>query len=300
MWMDATTRASLQEPRPPDRHLAPGAPPPRAWRARLELEFTRRETRTVLTGDRHTGPLLVQKTLYPEGDEPCHAIVLHPPAGIAAGDELALAADVGPCARALLTTPGATKWYRSAGSTAGSRTSLRVADGAVLEYLPREAIVFDGARADVHLEMDLATDARLIGWDLWCLGRTASGEAFRTGRLKLATCLRRNGRLCWEERGALDGGAPLLRSAAGFAAQPVYGTLWAAGPDAPRAVIAACRAVPLGAAGRGAVTQLPELLLARYLGPSTEEAFAWFTALWALLRPAYAGREAVRPRIWSV
>ena len=106
--------------------------------------------------------------------------------------------------------------------------------------------------------------------------------------------------LCWEERGAFDGGSALLDAAAGFAGQPVFGTLWAAGPEAPRGLIDACRALPLEDAGRGAVTQLPEVLLARYLGPSTEEAFAWFTALWSLLRPVYAGREAVRPRIWSV
>jgi urease accessory protein len=298
--MDATMKAPTPEPRPPDTHPAPGGPATRAWHAALELSFERRGTGTVLTHERHTGPLLVQKTLHPEGDDPCHAIVLHPPAGIVAGDQLSLDAAVGPRAQVLLTTPGATKWYRSAAAAAGSTTHLRVADGAVLEYLPREAIVFDGARAGVLLEMDLGTDARLIGWDLWCLGRTASGEAFRSGRLQLVTRLRRNGRLCWEERGAFDGGSALLHSKAGFAGQPVFGTLWEAGPEAPRGVVDACRALPLEGAGRGAVTQLPEVLLARYLGPSTEEAFAWFTALWSLLRPVYAGRDAVRPRIWSV
>jgi urease accessory protein len=170
----------------------------------------------------------------------------------------------------------------------------------VLEYLPREAIVFNGAHASVLLEMDLGAGARLIGWDLWCLGRTASGEAFKSGRLGLVTRLRRAGRLRWEERGSFDGGAALLRARAGFAGKPVFGTLWAAGPEAPRGVVDACRAVPLGDAGRGAVTQLPEVLPARYLGPSTEEAVAWLTALWSLLRPTYAGRDAVRPRIWSV
>ena len=48
-----------------------------------------------------------------------------------------------------------------------------------------------------------------------------------------------------------------------------------------------------------ATTQLPGLLVARYLGGSTEEAFAKFSALWKLLRPAVMQREAVPPRIWS-
>lgn len=299
--MKATITNRATDPPLLDQQAVAGTMAPGAWHAALEVEFGRRGTRTVLTRDRHHGPLLVQKTLYPEGDDPCHAIVLHPPAGIVAGDRLSLAARVRSDARALVTTPGATKWYRSAvGTSAGSTTRLTVAGGAALEYLPRESIVFDGACADVDLEMELEADARLIGWDLWCLGRTASGEAFRTGRLQLVTRLRRDGQLCWEERGTLYGGSPLLRSAAGFADQPVFGTLWAAGPAASRALVEACRAVPLDGAGRGAVTQLPQVLLARYLGPSTEQAFAWFTALWTLLRPLYAGCDAVRPRIWSV
>lgn len=279
---------------------APATAPQGGWQAALHLGFERRGARTRLVHERHSGPLLVQKTLHPEGDDPCHAIVLHPPAGIAAGDRLSLEASAGPGAQVLLTTPGATKWYRSGGSSAVSETRLTVAPAAVLEYLPREAIVFDGADASARLEMELAPGARLIGWDLWCLGRTASGESFRCGRLELATRLRCGGRLRWEERGVLGGGAPLQHASAGFAGQPVFGTLWAAGPDAPRPLLDACRQVELGRPDRGALTQLPEVLLARYLGPSTEEALAWFTSLWSLLRPVYGGREAVRPRIWSV
>jgi urease accessory protein len=298
--MDATMNAPAADCPTPAGHPAPAAPSPPVWCATLQLAFERRGQGTVLERQQHCGPLLVQKTLHPEGADPCHAIVLHPPGGIVAGDRLSLEAAVGPGAQVLLTTPGASKWYRSAGATAGSTTRLSLADEAVLEYLPREAIVFNGANASVQLEMDLGADARLIGWDLWCLGRTASGETFRSGRLQLVTRLRRSGRLCWEERGSLAGGSALLGARAGFAGESVFGTLWAAGPQAPRALVDACRAVPLEGAGQGAVTQLPDVLLARYLGPSTEQALAWLTALWSLLRPLYAGREPVRPRIWSV
>jgi urease accessory protein len=298
--MDETMTGRAADRLPPAGYTAPAAPTVRAWHAQLQLCFERRGAGTVLARERHAGPLLVQKTLYPEGDDPCHAIVLHPPAGIAAGDQLSLEAAIGPGAQVLVTTPGASKWYRSTGAAAGSATRLTIADGAVLEYLPREAIVFNGANANIRLDMDLGADARLIGWDLWCLGRTASGETFRCGRLRLVTQLRRAGRLCWEERGSLDGGSALLRAGAGFAGEPVFATLWAAGPEAPRGVLDGCRAVPLEGPGRGAVTQLPDVLLARYLGPSTEQALAWLTAVWSLLRPVYAGREAVRPRIWAV
>ena len=255
--------------------------------------------RSVLASAQHVGPLRVQKMLHPEGDDPCHAIIVHPPAGIASADQLALEVRVRSNAHVLLTTPGATKWYRSAGPTARCEARLCVETGAALEYLPREAIVFDGARARSMLEMDVAPGGRLLGWELWCLGRTASGERFSAGHLQLETRLTCAGRMRWQERGALAGGTSLLQMAAGFDGQPVFGTLWAAGPEPARELLDECRAVPLDHGGRGALTVMPGLLLARYLGPSTEQGFAWFTALWSRLRPAYLGRAAVPPRVWS-
>src|SRR5262245_42061215 len=96
------------------------------WRAELALRYESRAGRTILAGRRHDGPLVFQKPLYPEGDAVCHGIVVHPPAGIAGGDELHLQADVGG-GHALLTTPGATKWYRSAGPLATSDVRWSIA-----------------------------------------------------------------------------------------------------------------------------------------------------------------------------
>jgi urease accessory protein len=200
-------------------------------------------------------------------------------------------------AHALLTTPGAGKWYRSAGPWAAQGLAFDVAAGACLEWLPQETIVFDGARARLGAQVRLAADACYIGWEILCLGRTGSGERFGKGEMRLDNRLYRDGKLVWLERGRIEGGSELLESAAGLRGEPVAGTLLAAAPSIDDSVLAACRELR-AAAGEGAVTRLPGLLVARYLGPSSEAARNWFIALWCVLRPALLGRQAIEPRIW--
>ncbi|MBM3354475.1 MAG: urease accessory protein [Betaproteobacteria bacterium] len=268
-----------------------------SWRAELALGFERAGPRTVLARRRHDGPLVVQKPLYPEGGAVCHAIVVHPPGGIAGGDALEIAIDAGAGSHALLTTPGAGKWYRSAGPEAGQSVRLDVAAGAMLEWLPQETILFSGARARLATEVRLQGDAGYLGWEIVCLGRTGSGERFATGESRFSSAILRDGRPLWLERGCITGDGVRMASAAVLAAQPVFGTLAAAFPAVGHAELEACRAVS-PEEGRGAATLLPGVLLARYLGASTESARRWFSALWRILRPACAGREAVEPRIW--
>ena len=268
----------------------------RSWKARLALEFSVAEERTRLSGKVHDGPLVVQKPLYPEGGDVCHAIIVHPPGGIAGGDELLLEGKVRERASALLTTPGATKWYRSGGPWAGQK--LRFDVHGTLEWLPQESIVFDGARAQADCEFDLAAGASLIGWDLVCLGRTGSGERYARGSYRSAFRVKREGRPLWLERGRVDGGGRLMVSPAGLGGKPVFGTLFAASSLLDRSVVENLRKEnPLE--GKGAITLLPGILLARYLGESTEAARRYFVALWRVLRPALLGREAIEPRIWA-
>ncbi len=270
------------------------------WRAGLALQFTRRDAATLLTQRRHYGPLRVQKALYPEGEAICHAILLHPPAGIAGGDELEISAVVEPQAHALLTTPGAGKWYRSAGPRAWQALKFDVAAGAVLEWLPQETIFFNGCQAMMNNHITLAEGARYLGWDVWCMGRAASGERFEQGELRVVTDVRVAGQPIWMEQGSLSGGSGLLDSAVGLARRSVCGTLLAAGSSITPELLAACRALqPQEADALHGITVLPQLLVARYLGDSSEAARAWFFELWSLLRPALLGHEARAPRIWN-
>lgn len=267
------------------------------WRARLALEFERRDARTVLASRRHDGPLVVQKALYPEGDEVCHAIVVHPPAGVAGGDELVIDVAARERANVLLTTPGAGKWYRSGGAWASQRVTLEGAHGSRLEWLPQETIVYDGARADIGWEARLAADATLIAWDIVCLGRTGSGERFDNGRLRVTTRLSRDGRLAWAERGRIEPGGPLAASPAGLAGCSVFGTMVVSAPAIDDEWLALARAKQ-PREGEAAATRLPGVLLARYRGASSEAAREHFSSLWRDLREPVTGRAAVEPRIW--
>lgn len=270
------------------------------WCAHLELSFAQRDAGTVLARRSHRGPLVVQKPLYPEGPQVCQAIVVHPPGGVAGGDALSLDIEVRACAHALITTPGASKWYRSAGPDATQSVRLTVARGGVLEWLPQETIVFDAARAAMASSIDLAAEARFIGMEVLCLGRRASGESFVSGALHLDTRIRYRGRPIWLERGQIEGGGGLLNAAAGLAGFSVSGTLLAVAQHIEPGLLAACRKIPaLETGAQHGLTQLPDMLVARYLGHSSEAARHWFANLWQVLRPALIGREAQRPRIWN-
>lgn len=278
---------------PPDDRVAAHA----GWKARLALGFERRGPRSVLASRIHEGPLVVQKSLHPEGDAVCHAIVVHPPAGIAGGDDLAIDVHAASRAHALLTTPGAGKWYRTAGPWARQRVDLAIAAGAAIEWLPQETLIYDGAQPDIRWEARLEGDARLVSWDILCLGRTASGERFTRGECRLSSRLYRDGKLQWAERGHLRPSSLATDSAPGLAGHTVFGTMIVAAIALESALVAGCREES-PREGDGGVTQLPGVLVARYRGDSTEAAREYFAALWMRLREPVFGRAAVPPRIW--
>lgn len=268
------------------------------WTAKLELAYEKRVNgSTVPSLRRHFGPLRVQKSFYPEGEDCCHQIVVHPPGGIAGGDRLVVYLEVGEGAHALLTSPGAAKWYNAYGRPAYQSLHFRVMQRATLEWLPQETILYNGSMPELSAEIDLAADARLIYSDVVCLGRPAAGECFSEGRWQQRTRLSRQGRLVWAEPVDVAGGDSLLNARVGLDSHTVVGTLLWAGPALPAELHQACRAV--AAQGAGAVSQLPEVWLARYIGDSAEAAHAYFRELWRLIRPHTLGRPAVAPRIWN-
>lgn len=274
--------------------------PASGWEADLDLGFESRTTGTLLIRNRHTGPLLVQKPLYPEGRDTCHVVVLHPPGGVAAGDRLRIGVALGERSRVLLTTPGATKWYRSEGAEARQDLRLVLAADSVLEWLPREGILFDGSNVSTGLDVTLAARALYVGWEITSFGRRASGERWQTGRLRMRTAIRRADRLLWSETADLDAAGGFAQSNVGLAGFSVCGTMVVAGCEIADELLEECRRMPCaGAALRFGITRLPAVLVVRYLGNSTEDVFDWFGGLWGLLRPVLTHRAACAPRLWA-
>ena len=284
--------------------LAPGGGTAHdSWHARLELGFSWCTNRTAVVHRRHTGPLTVQKPLYPEGDAICHALILHPPGGLAAGDRLELDIHVNPGAHAVLTTPGATKWYKAAPDRpASQRIDLTVHDCARLDWLPQDNIYFDDSHARQQFGVRLATGATALGWDATLLGRRASGEDWLRAGLHAATRITGpDGRPLWEERQVLRSGDPLLHAPQGLDGLPAYGTLWAASPACtPELAQALAADLPFDRPLRAGATALPGgLLLVRAAARHPEAIRDLFITLWLRLRPVVHGVAAQPLRIWS-
>lgn len=277
-----------------------------AWTGSLALAYRRDELRgaprTVLH-DRHDGPLRVLASLYPEAPAICHNVLVHPPGGLVGGDELDIDISVDPGAHALITTPGATRFYRSTGATATQRLHATLADGARLEWLPLETIAYSGCLGENLMRFELAPGAEMIGWDVLALGLPAADQAFARGRF--TQCVEMPGR--WLERGVIDAlDARLLDSPLGWAGQRVLGTLWFAAGSALStarrdtllaAAREACASDPLQPTS-GATAVHAAVIVLRVLAPRVEPAMALLTRAWGAWRRDAWQLAATPPRVW--
>ena len=270
------------------------------WHGHLALDYRLDETNgRSVAHDRHDGPLRVLKALYPEGPAVCHHVLMHPPGGIAGGDRLDIAIRVGAGAHALLTTPGATRFYRSAGEPALQAVDIVLQRDARLEWLPMAGIAHDGCLAENRVRFTLDAGASMIGADLLALGLPASAAPFARGRF--AQHLEWPGQ--WLERGAIDAAdARLLQSPLGLGGRTVMATLWCASGSAfsaaqREALLDAARS-DAGAA-EGSTVPHARLVLWRALGDSIEPLWARATALRARWRRLCWNLDAAPPRVWA-
>lgn len=273
-----------------------------SWAGHLQIDY-RRVDGSTRAQDRHEGPLRVLKALYPEGPGICHHTLVHPPGGVAGGDTLDVSLDLAAGSHAVLTTPGATRFYRTAGAPARQGVQARLAPGARLEWLPLENIVHDGA--DVHntLRFELAPGAEMFGWDVLALGLPATGEAWSRGRVHQHVALGgdwlESARIDADDRRLIDG--PL-----GWAGRHVLATLWwGAGDDLGAARVEAAletaRALlpPPGDLVAGVSAPGPRVVVLRVLAPRVEPAMRLLNAVRSGWRAAAWGLAPTDPRVWS-
>jgi len=280
--------------------LYPSAMQTAGWHAHLELEFELRAARTTLARRRHHGPLGVQRPFHPEPDGTCHVYVLHPPGGLVSGDTLELDVTVRTGARALLTTPAATKLYRQRDNEARQLQRFVVDTGARLEWLPQETIAYDGAAAQLETRVELADGAEFLGWELLCLGRPANHERFTRGAVKQRIELWRGSQPLLIERAHHAGGSPALSAAWGLGDAPVIGTLVYVGqPRTPELLEQLRAALESSAPGETSASELASVLVCRYRGARVEHGLLAFRSAWELLRSHGGGSQAVAPRIWA-
>jgi urease accessory protein len=274
-----------------------------AWHGHLKLDYRQDDEGRTTALDKHHGPLRVLQRLYPEGPGICHHVLVHPPGGIVGGDRLEIEMDLQPGSHALITTPGATRYYRSAGALASQDLRARIADGARLEWLPLETLVYDAALAENRLRFELAPRAEMLGWDVLALGLPAAGLPFERGHY--TQHLELPGR--WLERGriaASDQG--LLNSPLGLAGHKVMASLWfAAGqvlPTARRdALLEAAREICNShelRATAGCTAPEGGVVVLRVLAPKVEPAMTLLSQVWAAWRQLAWDLPTCPPRVW--
>ena len=269
------------------------------WEATLELSFERVGDVNTLVRRRHRGPLCVQRPFRPDPAGPCQVIVLHPPGGVVGGDRLSLDVQVGERSEALLTTPGASRFYRSLGATALQEVNMRVARGGFLEWLPQETLVFDAAQVQLETRVELAAGARFLGWEIIGFGLPASGRAFRHGECRTRWEIWRDGAPLWIDRGHWLAGDERLEAAWGLAGHSVCASLVFVGGDAASLDVVRAHLAENGFAGRVAATRLGEVVVCRALAHGTRPVLDLFSGVRARLRRIVLDAPASTPRIWA-
>jgi urease accessory protein len=274
------------------------------WHAQLQLDYIFEAGRTVAR-HRHSGPLRILQSLYPEGDDVCHNVLVHPPGGLVGGDTLEINVHAQAGSHALITTPGASRFYRSDGLTALQKTHLRVDDGARLEWLPLEAICYSACLAENRLTMELAPRAEMMGWDVTALGLPLANLPFVEGHFRQHIEIPG----VWLERGAIDASdSRLLASPAGLAGHKCLASFFfISGQHFPRErrerALDSARAVIAQhalAGTAGATSPHPQVLVVRVLAPVVEPAMALLRTLRNTWRQELWAKSASSPRIWSM
>jgi urease accessory protein len=276
----------------------------------LKLSYRSSEGKTLLDFS-HDGPLRILQSLYPEGDGVCHNVLVHPPGGVAGGDALLINAQVNSGAHALITTPGATRFYKTTAEASLQRTHLQLEAGARLEWLPLENIAYSGCVAENRLELQLAPRSEMIGWDITALGLPAANQAFERGSFTqhLELLSASDTHSPWLERGCIAADhARLLRSPLGLNGHTCLGALFfiagsAISARAKELFLSESRAVAAAHSLRatcGITSPHSQVIILRVLADHTEQVIDLCQQVRGAWRKLAWGLPNIPPRIWAM
>jgi len=266
------------------------------WIAELELRFSKSKSKTFLSTRKHIGPLTIQRPFYPEGDL-CHLYLLHPPGGIVGGDQLSIEVNTDSNSSSLLTTPGATKVYRTSDHKYSTiNQNFIVAEDSSFEWLPMETIVFPGANSQFSSKLLLSGNARVAAWEVYCLGRPAINESFDFGSLNFSLELWRDGMPILLDKLMID--KTELESVVGLRGFPVFGTFIISKTNKKVLKTVRTMMIETDSCVTG-VTQIEDVIIVRSLAKKTYLVQDLFKKIWQTVRPLVFDREASIPRIWA-
>ncbi len=131
--------------------------------------------------------------------EPYQAIMINTSGGLAGGDRLSVEANVEDGGSLCLTTQAAERIYRSLGSETSIDVRLRARVQSEVMWLPQEAILFDGARLQRVMDIELDADCNFVAVETIVLGRKAMGETLNDFSLHDRWRIRRDDRLIYAD-----------------------------------------------------------------------------------------------------
>lgn len=279
-----------------------------SWHAQLKLNYSHDGARSLAHAE-HSGPLRILQSLYPEGPQTCHNVMIHPPGGLVGGDTLDICVHAAPGSHGLITTPGATRFYRSEGETALQRTRIRVDSDARLEWLALETLCYSGCLAENRLELDLAPGAEFIGWDITAFGLPNANQPFEKGylqqHLEWPGIWLERGRIDAQNKRLLDGplgmaGHRCMASLFFLSGTPIARSRREALLELTRTLLPECggevAGMPLYA---GVTSPQPQVVVLRALAPVVEPAVNLLRRVWLAWREELWQIKGSSPRIWS-
>jgi urease accessory protein len=142
----------------------------------LHLRFEKKERRTVLSDSFSKMPMRAFSPFYPDETGCAYTYLVNPTGGLVGGDRIEIEIAIQEHAHAFVTTPSATKIYRSLGPLASQELQVILKKQSILEYIPQYIIPFAQSRYFQKTKIRMEENSRAMLLDFLTTGRLARGE----------------------------------------------------------------------------------------------------------------------------